>query len=73
VTLENEVAQQALDLREPCESTIRNSYQILDRGTPSLENELWLKSAAVINGTMTPEDAAAELQAGLDSWYTPGA
>jgi raffinose/stachyose/melibiose transport system substrate-binding protein len=72
VTLENEVAQQALDLRESCESTIRNSYQILSRGEPNLENELWLKSAAVINGTMTPEEAAAELQAGLDSWYTPG-
>jgi raffinose/stachyose/melibiose transport system substrate-binding protein len=73
VTLENEVAQSAVDLRQTCESTIRNSYQILSRGEPNLENELWLKSAAVINGTQTPEDAAAELQAGLDSWYTPPA
>jgi raffinose/stachyose/melibiose transport system substrate-binding protein len=73
VTIENEVAQSAVDLRETCESTIRNSYQILSRGEPNLENELWLKSAAVINGTQTPEDAAAELQAGLESWYTPGA
>ena len=72
VTIDNEVAQSAVDLRETCESTIRNSYQILSRGEPNLENELWLKSAAVINGTQTPEDAAAELQAGLDSWYTPG-
>lgn len=72
VTLENEVAQAAVDLRQTCESTIRNSYQILSRGEPNLENELWLKSAGVINGTITPEDAAAELQAGLDSWYTPG-
>jgi raffinose/stachyose/melibiose transport system substrate-binding protein len=72
VTIENEVAQSAVDLRETCESTIRNSYQILSRGEPNLENELWLKSAAVINGTATPEDAAAELQAGLESWYTPG-
>jgi raffinose/stachyose/melibiose transport system substrate-binding protein len=72
VTLDNEVAQAAVDLRQTCESTIRNSYQILSRGEPNLENELWLKSAGVINGTITPEDAAAELQAGLDSWYTPG-
>ncbi|CAN5629659.1 ABC transporter substrate-binding protein [soil metagenome] len=72
VTLDNEVAQSAVDLRQTCESTIRNSYQILSRGEPNLENELWLKSAGVINGTITPEDAAAELQAGLDSWYTPG-
>ena len=71
VTLDNEVAQSAVDLRQTCESTIRNSYQILSRGEPNLEDELWLKSAAVINGTQTPEEAAAELQAGLDSWYTP--
>jgi raffinose/stachyose/melibiose transport system substrate-binding protein len=73
VTLDNEVAQQAVDLRQTCESTIRNSYQILSRGEPNLETELGLKSAAVINGTLTPEEAAAELQAGLKSWYTPGA
>ncbi|MFV2063291.1 MAG: ABC transporter substrate-binding protein [Chloroflexota bacterium] len=72
VTIDNEVAQQAVDLRQTCESTIRNSYQILSRGEPNLETELWLKSAAVINGSLTPEEAAAELQAGLDSWYTPG-
>ena len=73
VTIDNEAAQAAVDLRQTCDSTIRNSYQILSRGTPNLEDELWRLSAAVINGTVTPEDAAAELQAGLDSWYTPGA
>jgi len=25
----------------------------------------------VINGTMTPEQAAQEIQAGLDKWYKP--
>ena len=57
--------------RKTCESTIRNSYQILSRGTPNLENELWNVTAQVINGTMTPEDAAKQMQAGLDSWYKP--
>jgi len=69
VTLEDPVAQEALDLRATCDSTIRNSYQILSRGTPNLENELWAVSAAVINGTLTPEEGAARLQEGLDSWY----
>jgi raffinose/stachyose/melibiose transport system substrate-binding protein len=60
-----------LSWRQECESTIRNSYQILSRGEPNLENELWRVSAAVINGTMTPEQAGQEIQAGLDSWYKP--
>jgi raffinose/stachyose/melibiose transport system substrate-binding protein len=65
------VAQEFVSWRQNCESTIRNSYQILSRGTPNLENELWNVSAQVINGTMKPEDAAQQVQAGLDSWYKP--
>jgi raffinose/stachyose/melibiose transport system substrate-binding protein len=71
VTIADPVAQAAVDLRKTCASTIRNSYQILSRGTPNLENELWATSAAVINGTVTPEAAAQQIQTGLDSWYTP--
>jgi raffinose/stachyose/melibiose transport system substrate-binding protein len=73
VTVEDPVAQEAVALREPCEETIRNSYQILSRGEPNLENELWAVSAEVINGTLTPEDAGARIQQGLDSWYKPPA
>ncbi len=57
--------------RKECKSTIRNSYQILSRGTPNLENELWNVSAQVINGTLTPEAAGKQLQDGLDKWYKP--
>jgi raffinose/stachyose/melibiose transport system substrate-binding protein len=57
--------------RETCEETIRNSYQILSRGTPNLENELWNVSVGVLNGTMTPEAAAEQVQTGLDAWYKP--
>jgi raffinose/stachyose/melibiose transport system substrate-binding protein len=72
VTVEDPIAQEAVALREPCEETIRNSYQILSRGpAPNLETELWSVTAAVINGTMTPEDAGARIQSGLDAWYTP--
>ncbi len=71
VTIEDPVAQEAVDLRKTCQSTIRNSYQILSRGEPNLENELWRVSAAVINGTLTPEQAAQEIQAGLAKWYKP--
>jgi raffinose/stachyose/melibiose transport system substrate-binding protein len=71
VTLEDPLAQQFLSWRDTCESTIRNSYQILSRGEPNLENELWRVSAGVLNGALTPEQATQELQSGLDQWYTP--
>lgn len=71
VTLDDALAQEIVDMRSACESTIRNSYQILSRGEPNLENELWRVSAAVINGTMTAQEAAGEIQAGLESWYEP--
>jgi raffinose/stachyose/melibiose transport system substrate-binding protein len=58
-------------MRSTCESTIRNSYQILSRGEPNLENELWAVSAGVINGSLTPEEAAAQVQEGLEAWYEP--
>ena len=71
VSLDDPLAQEFVSWRDECESTIRNSYQILSRGEPNLENEMWAVSASVINGTLTPEDAAQRLQDGLDSWYTP--
>jgi raffinose/stachyose/melibiose transport system substrate-binding protein len=72
VAVEDALAQEFVSWREECESTIRNSYQILSRGTPNLEEELWATSAAVIAGDMTPEAATQRLQEGLDNWYTPG-
>ncbi len=71
VSLSDPVAQEFVDWRNTCESTIRNSYQILSRGEPNLENELWSVSAQVINGTLTPQDAAAQIQSGLENWYEP--
>jgi raffinose/stachyose/melibiose transport system substrate-binding protein len=71
VELKDKVAQEFVSWRGVCKSTIRNSYQILSRGTPNLENELWNVSAQVLNGKMKPEDAAAQIQKGLDSWYKP--
>jgi raffinose/stachyose/melibiose transport system substrate-binding protein len=65
------VAKTFLGWRQNCESTIRNSYQILSRGTPNLENDIWNVSAQVLNGTMTPEDGAKKLEDGLASWYPP--
>jgi raffinose/stachyose/melibiose transport system substrate-binding protein len=71
VDLEDPLAQEFLDWRGECESTIRNSYQILSRGEPNLENELWDLSAQVINGTIEPQEAAERAQDGLERWYEP--
>lgn len=71
VTLSDDVAQTFVGWRGECKSTIRNSYQILSRGTPNLENELWNVSAQVLNGTLTPEAAGAQLEDGLKKWYAP--
>lgn len=71
VSLGDPLAQEFVDWRNSCESSIRNSYQILSRGTPNLENEIWRVSVQVLNGKMTPVDGANALQSGLDKWYKP--
>jgi raffinose/stachyose/melibiose transport system substrate-binding protein len=69
--IKDPVAKTFVSWRQTCESTIRNSYQILSRGTPNLENELWNVSAQVINGTLTPDGGAKKLEDGLAGWYPP--
>ena len=71
VKISDDVAQTFVSWRGECKSTIRNSYQILSRGTPNLENEMWNVSAQVLNGAMKPEAAAAQLEDGLKKWYKP--
>jgi len=71
IELTDPLAQEFLSWRGECESTIRNSYQILSRGEPNLETELWAVSAQVLNGELAPADAAAQLQTGLEAWYEP--
>jgi raffinose/stachyose/melibiose transport system substrate-binding protein len=71
VEIKDPVAAEFVSWRKICEPSIRNSYQILSRGTPNLENELWNVSAQVLNGTLTAQQAAEQIQKGLDSWYKP--
>ncbi|MFI0844589.1 ABC transporter substrate-binding protein [Mesorhizobium sp. IMUNJ 23232] len=71
VKMADPLAQEFVSWREKCKPTIRSTYQILSRGTPNLENETWVESANVINGTDTPEAAGEKLQKGLDAWYKP--
>jgi raffinose/stachyose/melibiose transport system substrate-binding protein len=71
VKMNDALAQEFVSWRQNCKTTIRPSAQIVGRGTPNLDLEMWRVSANVINGSETPEQAAAETQKGLDSWYKP--
>jgi len=71
VEIKDPVAREFMSWRSKCKQTIRNSYQILSRGTPSMENDLWNVSSQVLNGKMTAEEAAKQVQHGLSQWYKP--
>ena len=72
IEVKNPVAKEMISWRNQCKSTIRLNAQIMSRGTPSMENELWNVGSQVINLKMTPKDAAAQIQTGFAKWYTPG-
>ena len=71
VKLDNALASDFVSWRAECNSTIRASAQILTRGTPNLDTEIWGASVAAIKGLSTPAELGAKLQKGLDNWYTP--
>ena len=71
VTMEDPLAQQIVDWRKTCNSSLRPFHQILSRGTPGLATEYWQTSVNAIRGVQTPEEAAAQLQDALASWYEP--
>ena len=71
IAVRDPLAKQMVEWRAQCGSTIRLNSQVLNRGTPSMENELWNVNAQVLNGKMTPKDAAARIQAGFAKWHKP--
>jgi len=71
ISLEDPLAQEFLDWRNECDSTIRSAYQILSRGEPNNELQLWEVSARLLNGELTPQEAADIVQSGLEAWYEP--
>jgi raffinose/stachyose/melibiose transport system substrate-binding protein len=70
-SVENPTVKEFLSWRSECESSIRISASIIGRGEPGMDTDLWNTSANVINGTMTPADAAAYVQEALAKWYKP--
>ena len=72
-TFKDPLATTFISWRSDCGGTIRLPYQILGRGQPNLDAEIAQDAANVIAGTQKPEDAAAQIQKDLDSWYKPAA
>ncbi len=72
VTYENELAQAFADLKDGAELTPRLGLDRLSAGTPPFDDETWrLLQVLFTSDSMTAADVAAELQAGLESWYAP--
>jgi raffinose/stachyose/melibiose transport system substrate-binding protein len=71
ISVKDPLAKQMLDWRQSCASTIRVNSQVLNRGTPTMENELWNVTSQVIGGKLAPKDAAARIQTGFAKWYQP--
>lgn len=71
IAVRDPVAKQMAEWRTGCASTIRFNAQVLNRGQPSMESELWNVNAQVLNGKLAPKDAAAKLQNGFAKWYKP--
>jgi raffinose/stachyose/melibiose transport system substrate-binding protein len=71
IAVRDPVAKQMAEWRGSCASTIRFNAQVLNRGRPSMESELWNVNAQVLNGKLAPKDAAAKLQNGFAKWYKP--
>ncbi|RFP20390.1 carbohydrate ABC transporter substrate-binding protein [Duganella sp. BJB488] len=71
ISVRDPVAKQMAEWRGSCASTIRFNAQVLNRGQPSMESELWNVNAQVLNGKLAPKDAATKLQNGFAKWYKP--
>jgi raffinose/stachyose/melibiose transport system substrate-binding protein len=71
ITVKNPIARQMLEWRTSCASTIRLNAQVMNRGYPSMENEMWVVNARVLNGKLSASDAAEQIQSGFAKWYPP--
>ncbi|NLS12522.1 extracellular solute-binding protein [Vibrio sp. SM6] len=69
--INNDIANEMASWRLQCDSTIRNFAQYLDRGEVSFKKMSQDASVGVIEGTITPEQAAFNVQQGLERWYEP--
>ena len=73
VDLDDPLAAEYASWNLDCETTIRNTYAVLNGGEPKLIDEMWRVVPLLLIGDLDPEGAAQELQDGLSGWYEPHA
>ena len=71
IAVNDPVANEFISWKDTCDTTIRNSYHIVGRGEPNLESVLYEVVSGVVNGTVTPTEAAERAEASLANWYEP--
>lgn len=69
--IENPHAAEFLSWNADSELDVRFSWPVLSDGTPDAYTLIQAGAVGVVNGSTTPEQAAADLQAGLAEWYEP--
>ncbi len=69
--IKDPLAAEFISWRQQCKSSIRIFYQFLSRGAPAATNEMDNNVYLVVQGKVTPEQAAKTIQDGLDKWYKP--
>jgi raffinose/stachyose/melibiose transport system substrate-binding protein len=67
VTVDNELVNEFASWRQECGSSLRLLDQYLSRGEPSAGSEAFRILPTMVQGKMTPQEAAEELQSYL--WY----
>ena len=71
VTYSNKLAQEFADLKQGAKLTPRLGLDRLSAGTPPFDDEVWRVLQLMYTKNMSPQEATAELQKGLSSWYGP--
>lgn len=69
--VENPVANEFLSWNADHQTDVRLSWPVLSDGSPDAYALIQAGAVGVVNGSMTPEEAAADMQAGLAEWYEP--
>ena len=70
-TISNSLANDMIAAANGADVTVRTVWEKMSAQTPSGNILMWEALIDLFNGVKTPAEAAAHVQNGLDTWYTP--
>jgi len=73
ISLTDTLGNTFLGFTSQCGSTLRSSYQLPSppKGTIDAETDLWNTNTLLLDGKLTPQQAADTIQGDLDKWFHP--